>query len=106
MANTKQARKRARQAVARNQHLSAQRSQYRTAIKAVRKLIVAGDKTAAAEARWPVRAFCTRTPLLVIRAAWLLLSRQWPNSQVSEKRTGLVLNQSRFCLLLQNTPIH
>ena len=28
MANTKQARKRARQAVARNQHLSAQRSQY------------------------------------------------------------------------------
>ena len=41
MANTKQARKRARQAVARNQHLSAQRSQYRTAIKAVRKLIVA-----------------------------------------------------------------
>ncbi|HIU85104.1 MAG TPA: 30S ribosomal protein S20 [Candidatus Aphodousia gallistercoris] len=50
MANTKQARKRARQAVARNQHLSAQRSQYRTAIKAVRKLIVAGDKTGASEA--------------------------------------------------------
>ena len=50
MANTKQARKRARQAVARNQHLSAQRSQYRTAIKAVRKLIVAGDKAAAQEA--------------------------------------------------------
>ena len=37
MANTKQARKRARQTVARNLHLSAQRSQYRTAIKAVRK---------------------------------------------------------------------
>ena len=50
MANTNQARKRARQAVARNQHLSAQRSQYRTAIKAVRKLIVAGDKAAAQEA--------------------------------------------------------
>ncbi len=50
MANTNQARKRARQAVARNQHLSAQRSQYRTAIKAVRKFIVAGDKTAATEA--------------------------------------------------------
>ena len=45
MANTKQARKRARQAVARNQH-----SQYRTAIKAVRKLVVAGDKAAASEA--------------------------------------------------------
>ena len=49
MANTKQARKRARQAVARNQHLSAQRSQYRTAIKKVRKLILAGDKAAAQE---------------------------------------------------------
>lgn len=50
MANTKQARKRARQIAARNMHLSAQRSQYRTAIKAVRKLIVAGDKAAAQEA--------------------------------------------------------
>ena len=50
MANSKQARKRARQAVARNQHLSAQRSQYRTAIKAVRKLVIAGDKAAATEA--------------------------------------------------------
>lgn len=50
MANTNQARKRARQAVARNQHLSAQRSQYRTAIKAVRKLVAAGNKAGAAEA--------------------------------------------------------
>ena len=50
MANSKQARKRARQAVARNQHLSAQRSQYRTAIKAVRKLVIAGDKAADTEA--------------------------------------------------------
>jgi small subunit ribosomal protein S20 len=50
MANTKQARKRARQAVAQNQHLSAQRSQYRTAIKAVRKLVAAGDKAAAQQA--------------------------------------------------------
>ena len=33
MANTKQARKRARQMVVRNMHLSAQRSQFRTAIK-------------------------------------------------------------------------
>ena len=32
MANTKQARKRARQTVARNLHLAAQRSQYRTAV--------------------------------------------------------------------------
>lgn len=50
MANTKQARKRARQTVARNLHLSAQRSQYRTAIKKVRKLVAAGDKAAAQEA--------------------------------------------------------
>ena len=46
MANTKQARKRARQTVARNLHLAAQRSQYRTAIKKVRKLVAAGDKAA------------------------------------------------------------
>ena len=39
MANSKQARKRAIQAVARNKHLSAQRSRYRTAIKNVRKAI-------------------------------------------------------------------
>ena len=50
MANSKQARKRARQATAQNQHLSAQRSQSRTAIKSVRKLIVAGDKAAAQQA--------------------------------------------------------
>ncbi len=50
MANTKQARKRARQTVARNLHLAAQRTQYRTAIKKVRKLVVAGDKAAALEA--------------------------------------------------------
>ena len=36
--------------LARNQHLSAQRSQYRTAIKRVRKFILAGDKAAAQEA--------------------------------------------------------
>lgn len=49
MANSKQARKRARQAVTRNQQLSAQRSRARTAIKSVRKAIAAGDKAAAAE---------------------------------------------------------
>ena len=65
MANTKQARKRARQTVARNLHLAAQHiadaerqncadalsaAQYRTAIKKVRKLVAAGDKAAAQEA--------------------------------------------------------
>lgn len=50
MANTKQARKRVRQTVARNQHLIAQRSEYRTAVKSVRKLIAAGDKAAAQKA--------------------------------------------------------
>ncbi|HAW45604.1 MAG TPA: 30S ribosomal protein S20 [Sutterella sp.] len=50
MANSKQARKRAHQADVRNAHLSAQRSQYRNAIKAVRKLVAAGDKAAAGEA--------------------------------------------------------
>ena len=47
MANTAQARKRARQAVKQNAHNSSQRSTLRTAIKAVRKAIDGGDKAAA-----------------------------------------------------------
>jgi small subunit ribosomal protein S20 len=47
MANTKQARKRARQNVVRNAHNIAQRSRVRTAVKSVRKAIAAGDKKAA-----------------------------------------------------------
>jgi len=47
MANTAQARKRARQAVVQNAHNSALRSRLRTAIKAVRKAIEGGDKAAA-----------------------------------------------------------
>ncbi|MEA5097806.1 MAG: 30S ribosomal protein S20 [Burkholderiaceae bacterium] len=47
MANTAQARKRARQAVKQNAHNSSLRSTMRTAIKAVRKAIDAGDKAAA-----------------------------------------------------------
>jgi small subunit ribosomal protein S20 len=49
MANSAQARKRARQAVAQNSHNSSLRSRLRTAVKAVRKAIDAGDKAAAAE---------------------------------------------------------
>ena len=47
MANTAQARKRARQAVKRNAHNSSQRSALRTAIKSAQKAIAAGDKEAA-----------------------------------------------------------
>ncbi|GAB2180334.1 30S ribosomal protein S20 [Denitratisoma sp. agr-D3] len=47
MANTAQARKRARQAVKQRAHNMSQRSTLRTAIKKVRKAIEAGDKTAA-----------------------------------------------------------
>lgn len=49
MANTAQARKRARQSVARNMHNSSLRSMLRTAIKRVRSAIDSGDKVAAAE---------------------------------------------------------
>lgn len=49
MANTAQARKRARQAVARNQHNASLRSMMRTSIKRVRQAIEAGDKNAANE---------------------------------------------------------
>lgn len=49
MANTAQARKRARQAVKFNAHNSSLRSRLRTAVKAVRKAVDAGDKAKAAE---------------------------------------------------------
>jgi small subunit ribosomal protein S20 len=48
MANIASARKRARQAVKLNAHNSSLRSTLRTAIKAVRKAVAAGDKSAAA----------------------------------------------------------
>ena len=50
MANSAQARKRARQAVKQNAHNSSLRSEYRTAVKNVRKAVLAGDKAAAAAA--------------------------------------------------------
>ncbi|KAF1011478.1 MAG: 30S ribosomal protein S20 [Burkholderia gladioli] len=49
MAHSAQARKRARQAAKANLHNSALRSKFRTAIKAVRKAIGAGDQVKAAE---------------------------------------------------------
>ena len=49
MANTAQARKRARQSVARNSHNASLRSMLRTSIKRVRQAIASGDKAAAAE---------------------------------------------------------
>jgi len=47
MANSAQARKRARQATQRRAHNMSQRSELRTAIKKVRKAVVSGDKAAA-----------------------------------------------------------
>lgn len=47
MANSAQARKRARQAIKQRAHNASLRSTLRTAIKRVRKAIDAGDKTAA-----------------------------------------------------------
>jgi small subunit ribosomal protein S20 len=47
MANSAQARKRARQAVKARAHNASLRSRLRTAIKAVRKAIAGGDKAAA-----------------------------------------------------------
>ena len=50
MANSAQARKRARQAEVRRQHNASRRSMFRTYVKKVLKLIAAGDKEAAASA--------------------------------------------------------
>jgi small subunit ribosomal protein S20 len=47
MANTAQARKRARQAAATNKHNASLKSTLRTAVKRVRKVIASGDKAAA-----------------------------------------------------------
>ena len=47
MANSAQARKRARQAVKQNAHNSSLRSELRTAVKKVTKAIATGDKAAA-----------------------------------------------------------
>jgi small subunit ribosomal protein S20 len=47
MANSAQAKKRARQAVKQNEHNSALRTRLRTAVKKVRKVIETGDKAAA-----------------------------------------------------------
>ncbi|NYT37078.1 30S ribosomal protein S20 [Allopusillimonas soli] len=49
MANSAQARKRARQSVQRNKHNASMRSMLRTSIKRVRQAIAAGDKAAATE---------------------------------------------------------
>ena len=49
MANTAQARKRARQSLALRDHNGSLRSKLRTAIKSVRKAVEAGDKTVAQE---------------------------------------------------------
>ena len=50
MANSAQARKRARQAEVRRQHNASRRSMFRTYVKKVLKLIEAGDKEAATNA--------------------------------------------------------
>ena len=47
MANTAQARKRARQSIKQNMHNASLRSELRTAIKKVQKAVGAGDKAAA-----------------------------------------------------------
>ena len=50
MANSAQARKRARQAEARRQHNTAQRSMLRTSVKKVLKAVIAGEKDVATAA--------------------------------------------------------
>jgi small subunit ribosomal protein S20 len=47
MANSAQAKKRARQNDAQRLHNAALRSEYRTAVKKIRKLVLGGDKAAA-----------------------------------------------------------
>ena len=67
MANTAQARKRARQSEKRRVHNASLRSEFRTAIKRVRKAIAGGDKAAAQAGR--DRRPATRTARSAERAA-------------------------------------
>lgn len=57
MANSPQARKRARQAEARRQHQMPQRAKMRTLVKKVRAAIASQDKTAASEAFKPAVSY-------------------------------------------------
>jgi ribosomal protein S20 len=75
MANTAQARKRARQSVKLNAHNSSLRSKLRTSIKAVRKAIEAGDKRST---RSPIKRLHTKTPLRVRSHDFRQPLRQWP----------------------------
>jgi small subunit ribosomal protein S20 len=61
MANSKQARKRSRQARAHNEHNTALRTRLRTAIKKVRKAIAVGDKAAIALLSWIVGLWAVRS---------------------------------------------
>jgi ribosomal protein S20 len=83
MANTAQARKRARQAVKQNEHNSSLRSKLRTSIKAVRKAIETGDKAAA------TKRLLTKILLLVRSHVCPQLSRRW------QRNTVLVLGWSK-----------
>jgi len=86
MANTKQARHRARQSTVRNAHNSAQRSRLRTAVKSVRKAIEGGDKkvaldtlnraTSVIDSIADKKSF-TRTPRHATRADWQPLLSRW-----------------------------
>jgi len=87
MANSAQARKRARQAVKQTQHNASLRSELRTAIKKVAKAVEAGDK-AAAQAVYQAstsvvdsiadKKLFTRTKPRAIRAACQPPLKQWP----------------------------
>jgi small subunit ribosomal protein S20 len=87
MANTAQARKRARQSVKQNAHNASLRSKLRTSIKAVRKAIESGDKDAAKKVfvsaqstidKITDKRLLTKILLLVKSRDCLLRSRQWP----------------------------
>ena len=91
MANTAQARKRARQAVKQNEHNSSLRSKLRTSIKAVRKAIETGDKASAAK----VFAATQATTIELCKLAKIApepLSAGMPRSSFLIPSTGRIRN--------------
>lgn len=83
VANSPQAKKRARQAEGRRQHNAAQRSRFRTLIKKVRSAVVAGDKAAADE------AFNSCEPVLDRYAARGLIHKNFVARQKSRLRAAI-----------------
>ena len=111
MANSAQARKRARQNVSQRDRNTSLRSELRTAIKHVRKAIESADKTiaqAAYAASLGTRVSFTRIRQLAIKAGYPPRSRRWPldrsTAQKSPGYRAFLCAQHGYILVDESAP--